>query len=88
VIQQLDPRDAGDSGFCILSNSTSGKSEQSEPTITLGSEFEYGVGQLNCVIGIDRAASQATAECRYPSSGANVTLPLVHVVEDIQNRLE
>jgi hypothetical protein len=89
VIQRLDPtRDASDSGFGILSNSTSGESEQSEPTITLGSEFEYGVGRLYCVIGIDRAASQVTAECRYPSNGANVTLPLVYVVEAIRNRLE
>jgi hypothetical protein len=80
VIQRLDPRDAA---------STSGESDiPAEPTITVGSEFEYGVGRLYHVIRIDRAASQVTAECRYPSNGANVTLPLVHVVEAIRNRLE
>ena len=88
VIQQLDPRDASNSGISI-SNFTSVESEQSEPTITLGSEFKHGVGQLYRVIGIDQAASQVvTAECRCPSNGANVTLPLVHVVEVIRNRLE
>jgi hypothetical protein len=75
VIQRLDPRDAA---------STSGESDiPAEPTITLGSEFKCGVGRLYHVIRIDRAASQVTAECRYPSNGANVTLPLVHVVEAI-----
>lgn len=82
VIQRLDPRDAADSGFAGESD------EQPEPTVTLGSEFEYGEARLYRVISIDRAASRVTAECRYPSNGAPVTLPLVHVVEAIRNRLE
>ena len=80
VIQRLDPRDGV---------STSDNSEiPADPTVTLGSEFEYGDGRLYKVIRIDRAASQVTAECRYPLNGPNITLPLVVVVEAIRNRLE
>jgi hypothetical protein len=86
VIQRLDPRD-GKSDNAIGGISTSFSESVLEPTIALGSEFEHG-GRLYCVIGIDRAASRVTAECRYPAGGGNVTFPLVLAVNSIRNRLE
>jgi hypothetical protein len=85
VIQRLDPRDANSDNVIVASTPVS--ESQSEPMIALGSELEDG-GRLYCVIGIDHVASQITAECRYPTGGDNVTVPLVLVVESIRNRLK